>query len=415
VQASGRGVSRRASALGSLARLLAAAALLSGACTLTRDEYSPPLVEQQPLEPDAGSVIAPSCSQGESCCEALPCPPGQRCEAGACVLPSPDAGACVGADCPGPVDPVPLAPSCDDSLQNGDETGTDCGGSCPSRCAVGTGCRTDVDCAEGAFCEPGSSECASVSCGDELRNGAESDVDCGGPECPDCADGESCGDGADCASGVCGPADTCSAPACGDGALNGTETGVDCGGSCPFDCDDGVACRVGADCQSRVCDDVGCGPGLELCCQEPSCSDGVQNGGEPVTDCGNAACEPCPTGSPCFLNAHCESNACLAGTCANPPSCTDGVQNGSESSADCGGSCARCPDRRTCNVAADCINNNCDPFGICISCGDGVLDGTETGIDCGGADPFCRRCNPGEACANNTDCLSQFCLGGFCA
>jgi hypothetical protein len=105
---------------------------------------------------------------------------------------------------------------------------------------------------------------------------------------------------------------------------------------------------------------------------------------------------------------------CQGGVCIAGPSCTDNAQNGTESDVDCGGSCGRCPDLSDCNQDADCVNNNCDASGTCISCGDTVKNGTETGIDCGGADPACRRCNPGEVCLSNSDCLSQFCVGGFC-
>ncbi|MEM9693356.1 MAG: hypothetical protein AAGA56_12480 [Myxococcota bacterium] len=46
---------------------------------------------------------------------------------------------------------------------------------------------------------------------------------------------------------------------CGDGVRNGNETDVDCGGdTCP-PCSNGLACEVGSDCISGRCD-VGCGP-----------------------------------------------------------------------------------------------------------------------------------------------------------
>ncbi len=73
-------------------------------------------------------------------------------------------------------------PTCTDGVQNGNETGVDCGGpDCP----------------------------ACPTCTDGILNGNETDVDCGGPDCPAC-------------------------PTCSDGIQNGDETGVDCGGSsCP--------------------------------------------------------------------------------------------------------------------------------------------------------------------------------------
>ena len=80
---------------------------------------------------------------------------------------------------------------------------------------------------------------------DGVENGGETDVDCGGASSSTsdgampCAVGLHCLVGADCTSDVCqGPAvggyGTCAAPSCTDGARNGAETDVDCGGGiCP--------------------------------------------------------------------------------------------------------------------------------------------------------------------------------------
>ncbi len=95
--------------------------------------------------------------------------------------------------------------SCTDGIKNGSETGIDCGGpdcpACPT-CTDGikNGSETGIDCG-GANCP------ACPSCTDGVKNGQETGVDCGGPSCPAC-------------------------PSCADGVQNGTETGIDCGGSC---------------------------------------------------------------------------------------------------------------------------------------------------------------------------------------
>jgi hypothetical protein len=69
------------------------------------------------------------------------------------------------------------------------------------------------------------------TCTDGVKNGSESDVDCGGT-CPACGTDKSCSLPADCTSGVC-TGGKCAAPSCTDAVKNGTETGIDCGGSCP--------------------------------------------------------------------------------------------------------------------------------------------------------------------------------------
>ena len=93
-----------------------------------------------------------------------------------------------------------------------------------------------------------------ASCTDAVKNGDETDVDCGGPACNGCALGQSCGSADDCAEGAC-IGGTCQAlPAtCTDGMKGETETDVDCGGmACPA-CADGKGCSVNSDCQSSAC------------------------------------------------------------------------------------------------------------------------------------------------------------------
>ena len=48
-----------------------------------------------------------------------------------------------------------------------------------------------------------SNACVSATCMDKVKNGAELDVDCGGPDCPKCGLGQACGGDADCGVGVC--------------------------------------------------------------------------------------------------------------------------------------------------------------------------------------------------------------------
>src|SRR3954470_11956228 len=72
-----------------------------------------------------------------------------------------------------------------------------------------------------------------TSCTDAIKNGLETDVDCGGPSCPRCAGGHECLSSPDCASSVCINGH-CAAVSCSDYVKNGDETDVDCGGSkCP--------------------------------------------------------------------------------------------------------------------------------------------------------------------------------------
>ena len=139
-------------------------------------------------------------------------------------------------------------PTCSDNAKNGSETDVDCGGTCPP-CLATKGCGNGADCASGV-CTGG--KCQAATCIDKLKNGTESDTDCGGGACPACVAGKICGIAADCASKVC-TAGKCVAPACTDGVLNGSETDVDCGGSACKACKLGGKCKQGADCISGTC------------------------------------------------------------------------------------------------------------------------------------------------------------------
>ena len=89
------------------------------------------------------------------------------------------------------------------------------------------------------------------------------------------------------------------------------ETDVDCGGpNCP-PCDAGQNCNVDDDCLSGVCED-----GV---CQEPSCTDGVKNQGESDVDCGGPNCPRCELGKDCVRDSDCISGYCDNGVCEEPP------------------------------------------------------------------------------------------------
>src|SRR5947207_11260847 len=141
--------------------------------------------------------------------------------------------------------------ACDDGNLNGSETDVDCGGLACGRCDDHKDCLTAGDCKSGlcmnAACAP-----VPATCRDGIRNGTETDLDCGGAECPACADTQACLDAHDCSSGICAIG-TCRAPSCTDGARNGTETDVDCGGSACPGCATGRDCRASSDCAGGLC------------------------------------------------------------------------------------------------------------------------------------------------------------------
>lgn len=137
-----------------------------------------------------------------------------------------------------------------------------------------------------------------------------------------CSTGQDAGKhegGVECDSPGC----VCQAPSCDDSVKNGTETDVDCGGDCPA-CPDHDSCTTGMDCQDKVCGlgtkGLACTPGdAQVCvCEVPTCTDGVQNEGESAVDCGGTKCKACTTGKACAATTDCISGVCTGGLCSCP-------------------------------------------------------------------------------------------------
>jgi hypothetical protein len=129
----------------------------------------------------------------------------------------------------------------------------------------------------------------------------------------------------------------CSAGTCQNQMPDGTETDVDCGGPTCGPCAAGQVCKVASDCTTKVCEDAFAGA-LFKNCQLPTCADGVQNGAETDVDCGGPICpaaSKCLESKQCTLAGDCASGVCQAGACKKA-TCNDGVKNGLETGVDCG-------------------------------------------------------------------------------
>lgn len=146
-------------------------------------------------------------------------------------------------------------PQCSDGVQNAPETDIDCGGAICIECALGKKCNIGADCLSAA-CAAG--VCVEPSCTDGIADGSETDIDCGG-SCGKCAVGKGCAAAGDCTTGVC-TGNRCAAPSCTDQVRNGTETDIDCGSNCP-PCSVGRTCTANSDCAPFLCDGGRCGLG----------------------------------------------------------------------------------------------------------------------------------------------------------
>ncbi|MBI3032104.1 hypothetical protein HYY69_01405 [Candidatus Woesearchaeota archaeon] len=171
---------------------------------------------------DAKIMLASQCNQNEDCA------------AGKSAVP----------DCGGV---CPKCATCYDNKQNQGETGIDCGGPCKV-CASCSDAKWNqnedlIDC--GGVC-PACSQDMINQCNNGIKDTGETEIDCGGKTCPACKTdfpdkyAPNCFNGildmneekTDC-GGDCPPCKSID-PTCSDKKKNGYETGIDCGGpQCP--------------------------------------------------------------------------------------------------------------------------------------------------------------------------------------
>jgi hypothetical protein len=408
---------------------------------ITTDAYQ----DASPSLPDSGNTCRDGIRDGNETdvdCGGGTC---RRCADGKqCQQSSDCLGQCIGGVCE--------FGYCFDRMLDGDESDVDCGGHC-SPCPIGRKCHVTSDCAAGAVWPV---ICASGVCVDEcsdgVKDGSETDVDCGGGQCPRCPDGMHCQSTSDCV-GLCIQG-TCALRHCTDGVLDGDESDIDCGGSCPG-CPLGKGCHLTSDCApNQINGPAVCAAGR--CAAE--CFDGLKDGNETDVDCGGS-CIPCSPGQMCLADSGCLArdaffggpDLCINGVCTLR--CRDGVRDGDETGIDCGGSCVSqntppgqttglCYGGEHCNYGGDCAYTITCQLGsqgqelsciggLCTSpCSDGVLDYAETDVDCGNTcgycpcidqftnenrAPACPPCADGKRCVRGSDCASGTCMNGVCA
>ncbi|MEL6867009.1 MAG: GEVED domain-containing protein, partial [Bacteroidota bacterium] len=308
-----------------------------------------------------------------------------------------------GVDCGGP--DCPACPTCSDGIQNGNETGVDCGG---------------PDCA------------ACPTCSDGIQNGYETGIDCGGPDCSPCGTG--CSSPTNLALGTSPTQDGTQNNKDADNAVDGDPNTWDSFSQTNWEPEAWWEVDLGS--QNNIEE-------IKVWNLSPSSGNGdfltnfhvfvsdVPFNGPSLSDAQNtpgvfdyhftgqgAADRPTNVsvdhqgryvriqlaGTAFLAMAEVEIMGCAAGG----PTCNDGVQNGNETGVDCGGpDCPACP---TCSdgvqngneTGVDCGGPDCPPCSG-STCSDGIQNGNETGVDCGGPDcPACcppagTLCDDGEA------------------
>lgn len=274
---------------------------------------------------------------------------------------------------------------CNDNVANGDESDIDCGGSC-NPCRDGNSCYVNSDC-KGNNCNK-EKKCRTETCYNEAKDLDESDVDCGGSICLLCPLWKQCSIPGDCessnclASNLCGPPDTTSLILCADGIKNQDETDIDCGGSvCAF-CDLNKDCFIDTDCMSLNC------------LSNNTCGERPQEEETIITSIENNETE-------IEVIKICEDGICVADECSIcPQDCSkDECNNNSMCDSTFGENCQTYPNQCKCDRGSICApkklfsnENGC----YILKCGNGVCD-TDDGedkesccIDCGAEPNYCK-------------------------
>ncbi|MEP7119818.1 MAG: hypothetical protein ABJE95_02865 [Byssovorax sp.] len=228
-----------------------------------------------------------------------------------------------------------------------------CGGGNPGT-GFTCGCTKTTCAALGATCGQPSDGCiATLSCNDGVKNGAESDVDCGGGGgcATACAMGKVCKVDTDCGSSHC-------------------VDGVCCTSMCVGTC---MACNVPG--SLGTCSAVAAGASDAVTCVAPSTCDGAGS-------CKKANGTNCVGAMGC-ASGNCVDGVCCATTCTG--TCMSCKVTGSL------GACTNVPSGQTdSNAAVTCVAPSaCDGAGAC------------------------KKTN-GQACALNTDCVNGSCADGVC-
>jgi hypothetical protein len=351
-----------------------APACTSNACTTDLTPSGTPTTTNPPQVAGDCQTIECNGSGGTmSVADDADTPPPKACQIPACTSGTPSYSnasngtacgtglACLGGACSGCTMNSQCQPPAYDTCGGGGTANT-CGCT-PTTCA-----------ALGDTCGTPSNGCGgTLPCNDGLKDGNETDVDCGGNlvTCTNrCAQGKKCNITADCASGL----------SCADG--------VCCNSACNTACEACTSAKKGQGADG-VCGAVAAGhvDPRGICT-----SSGASTCGDEGSLCnGSGACETWPNGTVCQA-ATCmgativvKTETCVGGTC------TSGGQTDCTPYKCAAGACTT-----TCNVDTDCAS----------------------GSDyCNATHQCTLRLTQGTACVvggSPTQCQSGFCVDGFC-
>ena len=278
---------------------------------------------------------------------------------------------------------------------------------------------TKSECTRGSDCESGvcdteAKACAAPSCTDGVRNGAETDVDCGGGECGGCAMGLGCLAHSDCQQGGCAPAtNICSICRAGDRRCSGNtpqlcdEKGLwQNDGTCEYACVGGNctgACVPNSmQCSGTVaqtCDIAGVwqsGPDCQYVCSAGSCTGKCKPNSK---QCAGQDAQTCDSTGWSWKTSSVCPYGCAEGNCSGD--CVPGSKRCSGTVAETCDATGQWQNESTCPYL--CSAGNCT--GQCVP-GSGRCDGGNPKVP--------QTCSAAGAWVNGAAC-ALLCNGGNCA
>jgi hypothetical protein len=284
-------------------------------------------------------------------------------------------------------------------------------------------CNVGADCTSG-ICTP-QKTCAAATCSDMVKNGSETDVDCGGPTCPKCANTKACAQDGDCVSG------DCAGTVC-VGRADGSSCGM--AAQCASDhCTDGVCCDATCAGTCQACTALKKGNGQDGTCGPISANTDPDNECAGADVCkGDGTCTA-PVGASCVLGTECISNNCIDGVCCSSicsglcQACS-AAKKGSGADGTCGpidvntdpdnecagadqckgdGTCAA-PSGTSCVLGSECLSNNCTDSVCCnVACG-GLCQACSAAKKGSGSDGTCgfiaMSTDPDDECTGAETC-----------
>ncbi|MFO0588746.1 MAG: lamin tail domain-containing protein [Polyangiaceae bacterium] len=393
--------------------------------------------------------LASQCSGTDNECQTRTCSSntcGFNFQPSGTVVATQTTGDCQENQCNGSGTVVSVAKNSDLPVDGNQCTGDVCTNGVPTNpdLPLGTSCSQNG----GTTCN-GTGSCVSAACNDGVKNGSETDVDCGG-SCAPCALTKACSVNGDCASAACAGnvcVECLSAAQC-PGTDNACQTRTCNSNTCGFNFQPAgtvIASQTAGDCQENQCNgsgsivsvakntDVPADDGNQ--CTDDVCSAGApdhpakvadtacsQNGGS-FCD-GTGSCVACNTAAQCpGSDTECQTRTCSAHACGfnfQPAGTAVASQTAGDCQENqCNGSGAIVSVAKNTDVPADdgnqCTDDTCSAGApvhpakavdtACSQSGGSFCDGAGS----------CVACNTASQCAGtDTECQTRTCAAHAC-